>query len=57
MKIMEDQMLDHLRSLDPETFVRTWLPVTLQNWSDMQQMFWSQMGMDLSPNQKEDNKK
>jgi hypothetical protein len=56
MKIMEDQMLEHLRSLDPETFVRTWMPVTLQNWSDMQKMFWSQMGMDMGTDEPKEKK-
>lgn len=57
MKIMEDQMLEHLRSLDPESFVRTWMPVTLQNWSDMQKMFWTQMGMDMGADSNSGDKK
>lgn len=44
MKELEKQMLENIRNLDPETFVKTWLPVTIQGWNDMQKMFWAQMG-------------
>ena len=45
MKELEDKMLDNLKSMDPETIVKTWLPATIQGWGDMQKMFWQQMGM------------
>lgn len=43
---LEARMLENIRSLDPETFLKTWMPLTIQNWGDLQKMFWGQMGMD-----------
>lgn len=42
---IEAKMQDNIRNLDPETIVKTWFPITMQGWSDMQKMFWSQMGL------------
>jgi hypothetical protein len=44
METLEKQLQDNLRSLDPETMLKTWLPATIQGWSDMQKIFWDQMG-------------
>lgn len=44
MKEIEEKMRENIRTLDPETFVRTWLPATVQGWGDLQKMFWGQMG-------------
>jgi hypothetical protein len=45
MEEMENRMMDNIRNLDPETFFKTWMPASIQNWSDFQKMFWGQMGM------------
>lgn len=45
MKEVEKKMKENINSLDPETFVKTWMPATIQGWSDMQKMFWGQMGL------------
>ncbi len=44
MKELEGRLQENIRSLDPETLVKTWLPATIQGWSEMQKVFWSQMG-------------
>lgn len=44
MKELEDQLRDNMRSLDPETMLKTWLPATMQGWGEIQKMFWNQMG-------------
>ena len=44
MKEIEKQMRDNMRSLDPETMLKTWLPATMQGWGEVQKMFWNQMG-------------
>lgn len=44
MKELEARLQENIRSLDPETLVKTWLPATIQGWSEMQKAFWSQMG-------------
>ena len=48
MKEMETQLAENIRSLDPETMLKTWLPASIEGWGNVQKMFWSQMG--LNPN-------
>ncbi len=43
---LEEKMRENIRTLDPETFVKTWMSPTVQGWGDMQKMFWGQMGVD-----------
>ena len=45
MEELEQKMQDNIRNLDPESFIKTWMPLTLENWTDMQKMFWAQMGV------------
>lgn len=44
MKEVEQRMTENMRSLDPETMIKTWLPATMEGWGQMQKMFWNQMG-------------
>ena len=43
MKDMEERVVENFNALDPETLVKTWMPMTLQGWNEMQKMFWEQM--------------
>ena len=45
MKELESRMMENIRSLDPETMLKTWLPATIQGWGEVQKLFWQQMGM------------
>lgn len=47
MKELEQRMAENLRALDPETLVKTWMPMTMNGWGEMQKMFWSQMGVNM----------
>lgn len=47
MKEMESRMAENLQKLDPETFMKTWLPLSMEGWGEMQKMFWSQMQMGM----------
>jgi hypothetical protein len=49
---IEKKMLENVRSLDPETFIKTWMPATVQGWTDMQKMFWTQMGVTMPDTEK-----
>lgn len=49
MKELEDRMAENLQTLDPETFMKTWLPLTMESWGEMQKLFWSQMQMGMPP--------
>jgi len=55
MKDLQDKMQENLRNMDPETMLKTWLPATVQGWTEMQKMFWSQMGVPM-PEQKKASK-
>jgi hypothetical protein len=44
MKQMEERMTVALSATDPETLVKTWLPLRLQGMEQLQKMSWSQMG-------------
>jgi len=58
MQEVEEKMQDNIRNLDPETFVKTWLPLTFQGWEDMQKFFWTQMGVaETAGTKKSDSKK
>jgi len=48
MKELEDRLRDNIRSLDPETMLKTWLPATIQGWGEVQKIFWEQMGISPS---------
>lgn len=56
MEEIEARMLENIRSLDPETFIQTWMPLSVQGWGDLQKMFWSQMGADLSEREQREEK-
>jgi hypothetical protein len=43
MKDMESKILENFNALDPETLVKTWMPMSIQGWSEMQKMFWDHM--------------
>lgn len=43
MKELENRMSENLQNLDPETFMKTWLPLTIESWGEMQKFFWNQM--------------
>ncbi len=44
MQEMEERMRANLQAMDPETMVKTWLPVGIQSFEQLQKMFWQQMG-------------
>ena len=57
MKDIEDRMRDNLNNLEPEAFMKTWLPMMNQNFTDMQKMFWGQMGVNTSADDKKSKDK
>jgi len=49
MKELEAKMADNMQALDPETFIKTWMPMTMDSWGELQKFFWAQMGVAGSP--------
>lgn len=59
MKEMEDRLHANMNSLDPETLIKTWMPMSFQGWNEMQKTFWDQMkaGAMNAPMNTKDTKK
>lgn len=57
MKELEERMQEQIHNMDPETFVKTWMPATIQSWGEMQKMFWSQMGVKMPDMPEQDTEK
>ena len=47
MRELEQQLLHNVRAMDPETIARTWCPAGLQNFEQMQKLFWGQVQQSL----------
>ena len=45
MQEMQKQMMENIKTLDPETMMQTWLNPSIQGWGDIQKTFWAQMGL------------
>ena len=57
MKELEAQMIENIKSLDPETLAKTWFPTAMQNFGEMQKMFWAQMGVNTEADSPSSKKK
>jgi hypothetical protein len=44
MAELQKRMMANIQAMDPETMMKTWLPMGLQGLEQVQKMFWSQMG-------------
>jgi uncharacterized membrane protein YgcG len=44
MDQLQERMSNSLAAMDPETLMKTWLPVGMQNFEQLQRFFWAQMG-------------
>lgn len=44
MQELEERMRSNLNAMDPETMMKTWLPVGVQSIEQFQKLFWQQMG-------------
>ena len=40
---LQERMSANLAAMDPETMIKTWMPMGLQGLEQMQKAFWSQM--------------
>ena len=43
---VQKRMEQTIKSMDPETMLKTWLPASLEGLEQLQKMFWGQMGKD-----------
>lgn len=44
MEEVEARMRANMEAMDPETLMKTWMPVGVQGFEQLQKMFWAQMG-------------
>lgn len=57
MEELEQRMADNIRAMEPEAFIKSWFPAaSMQGWQDIQKMFWSQMGVNMTGAPAEDDK-
>jgi len=57
MAEVQKRMEQTIKSMDPESMLKTWLPASLEGLEQLQKMFWAQMGgMGMSPGRKPDTK-
>ena len=53
MAEVQKRMEQTIKSMDPETMLKTWLPASIQGFEQLQKMFWGQMsGGGSDPNRK-----
>jgi hypothetical protein len=52
MAELEKRMRANLEQMDPETMMRTWLPVGIQGFEQLQKMFWNQLAGGAKPDSK-----
>ena len=46
---LQERMSANLSAMDPETLIKTWMPMGLQGLEQMQKAFWSQMSQAVGP--------
>lgn len=44
MQELQARLEENIRTLDPDTLIKTWMPMAMQNWTEWQKMMWGQMG-------------
>ena len=49
MAQMQERIGENLTGMDPETLIKTWMPMGLQGLEQMQTAFWSQMAGAAKP--------
>ena len=47
MQEMQKRMMDNMKAMEPENIMSAWFPTSMQSLTDMQRMFWSQLGVDF----------
>ena len=52
MKQMQDRLLENMKAMEPETIMSTWFPTSMQSLTDMQKIFWSQLGVKFPEDEK-----
>lgn len=47
IQTLEERMKENLQTLSPDEIIKTWMPATMQGFSDIQKTFWGQMGVKM----------
>ncbi len=40
---MQERMMANVTSMQPDEMMKTWLPIGIASWSELQKAFWTQM--------------
>ena len=46
---LQERMAANLAAMDPETMIKTWMPMGLQGFEQMQKAFWTQLSAATKP--------
>ena len=49
MAQMQERISENLTGMDPETLIRTWMPIGMEGLEKLQSAFWSQMAGAAKP--------
>lgn len=52
MEKMQERLMDNMKALEPDAIMNTWFSGSMQNLTDMQKMFWSQLGVNFPDDEK-----
>jgi hypothetical protein len=52
MAEVQKRALTSLQAMEPEALLKTWMPVGIQGWEQMQKLFWNAMGAGAAPGAK-----
>ena len=52
LKQMQERMTANLSSMQPAELIKTWLPMGLEGWLEMQKSFWNRVSSASKPDDK-----
>jgi hypothetical protein len=43
LKEMQERMMANITSMQPAEMMKTWMPIGIESWSELQKKFWTKM--------------
>jgi hypothetical protein len=43
LKEMQERMMANITSMQPAEMMKTWMPIGIESWSELQKTFWTKM--------------
>ncbi len=45
MEEVEKKMQENIKAMDPESMIKTWMPIAFENMAEFQKLFWENMNI------------